>query len=76
MSDRDRLLVPISEAIWKLGMGRSKFFEIVAAGEIETVKIGRRTLVPQAALVAYVDKLRSLAPQSADHAARRLGTGK
>ena len=59
MADRDRLLAPISEACQQIGVGRSKLFELIAAGEIETVKIGRRTLVPQAALVAYVDKLRS-----------------
>jgi len=56
----ERLLVPVFEAYWQLGVGRSKFYEHVAAGDIETVKIGRRTLVPQDSLQRFVAKLRSV----------------
>jgi excisionase family DNA binding protein len=54
----ERLLVPVSEAHWLVGLGRSKFYEYVAAGEIEIIKIGRRTLVPQESLRAFVERLR------------------
>ncbi len=55
----ERLLLPIPEAHWQVGVGRSKFYEYVAAGEIEIVKVGRRTLVPQESLRAFVDRLRA-----------------
>ena len=55
----ERLLLPISEAPWQVGLGRSKFYEYVASGEIEVLKVGRRTLVPQASLLAFVERLRA-----------------
>ncbi len=58
----ERLLLPIPEACWQVGLGRSKFYEHVAAGDIETIKIGRRTLVPQESLQAFVQRLRSATP--------------
>ncbi len=41
-----------------LGIGRSKLFELIAAGEIETVQIGRSRRVPTEALESYVARLR------------------
>lgn len=52
-----RLLHPIPEALTLLGIGRSTFFELVAAGEIRPVKIGRRTLVPHDELERFVREL-------------------
>ncbi|NAZ74940.1 helix-turn-helix domain-containing protein [Kineococcus sp. T13] len=54
----ERLLLPIPEASWQVGLGRSKFYEFIASGDIETVKVGRRTLVPQESLRAFVERLR------------------
>lgn len=55
-----RLLHPIPDARAVIGgIGRSKFYELVAAGEIEVVHVGRRTLVPDEALTAYVARLRA-----------------
>jgi excisionase family DNA binding protein len=50
-----------------LGIGRSKVYELIGAGVIPTVTIGRRRLVPHAALVAYVERLvaEQADPQSA-----------
>ncbi len=42
----------------QLGIGRSKLFELIAAGEIETVQIGRSRRVPADALEDYVARLR------------------
>lgn len=61
MDEASRLLHPIPEAYRQLGIGRTTFFELVAAGEIEVVKIGRRTLVPQASLRDFVERLRASA---------------
>jgi excisionase family DNA binding protein len=53
---QDRLAHPIPEAAYKLGIGRSLLYELIAAGEINTVTIGRRRLVPESALVDYLDR--------------------
>lgn len=61
----ERLLLPINEAYWQVGLGRSKFYEYVASGDIEVVKVGRRTLIPQASLSAFVERLRAAQTQTA-----------
>ena len=40
-------------AAW-LGISRSRFYELLAEGGIPTVRIGRRRVVPRAALRAYL----------------------
>ncbi len=54
----NKLLVPVEEAAAILSLGRSKVFELVAAGEIESLKVGRRRLIPRQALDAYVQRQR------------------
>ena len=40
------------------GIGRSKLYELIKAGEIETVKVGSSTLVPVKALADFVQRCR------------------
>ena len=50
-----RLIYPIPEARKQLGgISHSNFYAIVARGDLELVKIGRRWLVPDEALLRYV----------------------
>jgi excisionase family DNA binding protein len=53
------LLTP-SEAAELLGVGRSTVYELLQAGQIESVRIGRSRRIPRVALVAYVDRLRGI----------------
>ena len=55
----DRMLVSIPQAASALGLGRTRLYELLDAGEIETVKIGKRRLIVWASLVGYVENLRS-----------------
>ncbi|WP_077510165.1 helix-turn-helix domain-containing protein [Sphingomonas sp. LM7] len=41
-----------------IGIGRSKFYELIAAGDIETIKVGVRRLVLLSSLTAFVEKQR------------------
>lgn len=41
----DTLLCSIPDAARALGLGRSKLYELIAEGRLETVAIGRRRLV-------------------------------
>ena len=50
--------VRIADAIRLTGIRRSKLYELIASGDLETVKIGRCTLVPVASLRALIERAR------------------
>ena len=52
------LLLSTTEAAAALSIGRSKLYELIAAGEIEVVHIGRSSRVPVDAVHAFVERLR------------------
>lgn len=56
------LLLSVEEAARALGVGRTKTYELISAGEIEVVHIGRCARVPVDAVEAYVDRLRGRVP--------------
>lgn len=54
-----RLLLPVGEAAEALGIGRTKVYELISVGELESVHIGRSCRVPVTALQDYIERLRS-----------------
>jgi excisionase family DNA binding protein len=54
------LLLSVEEAARSLSIGRSKTYELIAEGLLETVHIGRSTRVPVAALHDLLDRLREV----------------
>jgi excisionase family DNA binding protein len=46
-----------------LGIGLTKFYELVKTGEIRTIKLGKVTLVPVSALEALVNRHSGASPQ-------------
>jgi excisionase family DNA binding protein len=52
------LTVRIPVAMQLVGIGRSKFYELIASGDIETIKIGRCTLIPTASLRRLIGQAR------------------
>jgi excisionase family DNA binding protein len=53
-----RKLLPIPVAAARLGIGRTKFYELIKSGAIPTVRIGPgRRLVPIEAVDEYADSL-------------------
>lgn len=51
------LLVPIPEACERLQLGRSTVYRLMDSGELASVTVGRRRLIPAAALEAFVARL-------------------
>ncbi len=51
----DRLL-SIDEAAKALGIGRTALYAELLSGELWSVKVGRRRLVPASAIGRYIDK--------------------
>ena len=54
------LVLTVAEAGALLGVSRAFAYELVARGELPVIRLGRRILVPKAALLAMVD----LTPQT------------
>ena len=54
-----RLLLTVLEAARRLNVSRSLMYELLAAGEIESVHVGRLRRIPVDALTAYVARLRA-----------------
>src|ERR1035437_7111828 len=50
----DRLVGSVTEAGQLLGVSRAFAYELAARGELTTIRLGRRVLVPKVALLAMV----------------------
>lgn len=48
--------VRIAEAVRLTGIRRSKLYELIGAGDLEVVKIGRCTLIPMDSLRALIER--------------------
>lgn len=55
------LSVRIKEACRMTGIGRSKLYELIAAGDIEVIKVGSMTLVPVEGLRSFLEARRERA---------------
>lgn len=58
----EKLLLTAEETAKVMGIGRTKVFELIAAGAMESVRIGGSRRIPASAIQEYVARLRS-APQ-------------
>jgi excisionase family DNA binding protein len=61
-----RLLYSVEEAAELLGIGRTFMFELVATGQVESLKIGRRRKIPGHALSEYIERLKAEQGTAAD----------
>jgi excisionase family DNA binding protein len=50
-----KLAYSIPEAAAAVSIGRSKVYALIAEGRLETRKIGKRTVIPTASLVALLE---------------------
>ncbi len=48
------LLLSIKQAVHDLGISRTALYELIAAGKIKSVKIGRRRLIPSQAIDDFI----------------------
>ncbi len=53
------ICVTVASAISLLGLGKTKLYELLGNGELEAIRVGRRTLILQASIDALVERLRS-----------------
>jgi excisionase family DNA binding protein len=57
--EEDARLLTIEEAARRLRIGRTTMYGLISNGDVETVNIGRRRLVPPECLDDYVTALRA-----------------
>jgi excisionase family DNA binding protein len=55
----DQLLYGVPDAARVLGVGRTTVYSLLASGEVESVRIGNRRLIPADAIEEYVTRLRA-----------------
>ena len=55
------LLLTVEQAAKRLGIGRTTFYALITAGEIESVPLGRLRRIPAECLTEYIDRLRATA---------------
>jgi excisionase family DNA binding protein len=53
----DRALYPVTAALTILSVSRSTFYSLVDQGELELVKLGRRSLVTAPSIAAFLARL-------------------
>ena len=54
-----RLTVRIADATRMLGIGRSKLYELISVGEVETIKLGTATLIIVDSIHALIERRRN-----------------
>ena len=52
------LCVRVRDAARMIGIGRTKFYELISNGDVEVIKVGNATLIPTASLSAFVERQR------------------
>jgi len=57
IAETPRLLLTIGQAAQELSLSRSKIYELLGAGEIRSVRIGRSRRIPRQYLIDYVTGL-------------------
>ena len=55
MSDDERLVVSVPEAARLLGISRTHAYELIARGELPSIRLGRRILVPLRPLMRLLE---------------------
>ena len=57
LADNLSLLVSVEQAAAILGIGRTRFFDLVMSNAVTSVKIGRRRLIVRSSLTEFVECL-------------------
>jgi excisionase family DNA binding protein len=47
----------IKDIVVRTGLSRSTVYEEMSSGRLRSVKVGRRRLIPESALIDYIDSL-------------------
>jgi excisionase family DNA binding protein len=51
----EAITTSVDDAAAALGIGRTKLYQLINSGDLQTIKLGRRTLIKTASIRALVD---------------------
>jgi excisionase family DNA binding protein len=54
-----KLLCNVKEVMQVTGLGRSKIYEYILSGELRSIKVGRRRLIPTDAIPEFIAQLQA-----------------
>jgi excisionase family DNA binding protein len=54
----DPICVRVNDAARMIGVGRTKLYELIAAGEVEMIKLGKSTRITTTSLHELIKRLR------------------
>jgi excisionase family DNA binding protein len=57
LAEHTARLHDIESVMDRLKLGRSKVFQVIASGELRSIKVGRRRLVSESALIEFITRL-------------------
>lgn len=60
-----KALLSITDFMAESGLGRTKTYELIGSGELETIKVGKRRMVPAEAFQDWIARLRERARSAA-----------
>jgi excisionase family DNA binding protein len=58
MTTGTKTLLSVPEGMQQLGISKTMIFKLIKSGELESVKIGSRRLIPSGAVTAFAQRLR------------------
>ena len=64
VSNIEPLFLPLDDGFKVIGVGRTKGYELIDHGEIQMVKVGKKSLLTVASLKAFAAKLTAQAANS------------
>lgn len=73
LEPQERCLLPVKEAAFLLGIGKTKAYDLIALGELPAVRIGSKMLVRRTELEDYMAKLPRSKPTRFIQEGRRNG---
>lgn len=57
--DGERLVWTVEEAGWLLGISRAHAYDLVARGDLPSIRLGRRIVIPKHALALLIERATS-----------------
>lgn len=58
----EKLGYSVQETVEASGIGRTTIYELINTGELESIKVGRRRIIPAVSLREYFDRRRADEP--------------
>lgn len=54
MNEEDRLLLSVNDSMYMMSISRGTFYGLINSGQLESLKIGSKRLIPKDAIEKYI----------------------